>query len=85
MNTASYKKNKPYGRMSATGLTNKRVVLRSSAAAEYSASVACVVELTRHHRDASAASRQSAILHDTRLYALITADILTWNVFFLYD
>lgn len=47
------------------GLDQKLVVLRSSATAEYSASVACVVKWWRHNRDASAAPRHSATLHNT--------------------
>lgn len=44
---------------------NTCVVLRSSASAEQSASVACVEESLRHHPDASGAPRQSAILRYT--------------------
>lgn len=62
INTESNKINAPYYvRKSATRLIENCVVLHSSASAEHRASVACVVESLRHHRDASAVSSMYSV------------------------
>lgn len=73
MYTVTYEKkiNTPFGgkcgeRTTASLTENLCVMSQSSASFEHSASVACMVEPLRHHCNASAATRQSAILHERR-------------------